>query len=81
MTTEVVQFRQLVEDVAFLKARGVNPNDFGREAFERALRQLRANENAKELNLLKDRIRKRLNGRPAFEKSGAEMIREDRDSH
>jgi len=38
MASEVVQFRESAEAVAYLRERGINPNEFGKDAFQRALR-------------------------------------------
>lgn len=82
VATVVIQFRADETAHAFLTKLGINPNDFGREAFERSLRMLRADRNMDEVNRMRERIKGRLRGKPLFGgKSGVKMLREDRDSH
>lgn len=70
MATEVVQFREDSEALAYLRGRGVNPNEFAREAFEANLRKIRAQETAEKLSEVQADL-----PRPV-----AEIIREARDS-
>lgn len=69
MATEVVQFREDEDVLAYLRDRGINPNRFAREAFEATLRKLRAQEAADELADVQAEL-----PRPV-----EELIREDRD--
>lgn len=81
VATIIVQFRAEEEAREYLQKQGINPNEFGREAFERALRELRAEQNMAEVNRMRERIKARLRGRRLFPKTAAQMVREDRDSH
>ncbi|HEX9815565.1 MAG TPA: hypothetical protein VGB18_01180 [Candidatus Thermoplasmatota archaeon] len=81
MGTFIVQFREDEAARDYLSALGLNPNDFGREAFERSLRELRAETNVAKVNQMRERIKSRLKGKSLFGKSGVEMLRQDRDSH
>jgi hypothetical protein len=38
MATEVLSFREDAEAIAYLREKGINPNQFAKEAFERTLR-------------------------------------------
>lgn len=71
MASEVVQFREDGTTLAFLRKRGLNPNRVAREALERTVRRIRAQEANRRLERRAFR----------FSKSPAELIREDRDSH
>lgn len=70
MASEVVQFRKDAESLAFLRERGVNPNEFAREAFEANLRRMRAEETAEELGAVQADLPQPIE----------EIIREARDS-
>lgn len=71
MGSGIVQFREDEDALEYLRERGVNPNEFGREAFEAALRRLRAEEKAEALEDRKTRL----------PRSVEEMVRGDRDDH
>lgn len=71
MGSGIVQFREDEDALEYLRERGVNPNEFGREAFEAALRRLKAEEKA---DVLADRA-------TSLPRSIEEMVREDRESH
>jgi hypothetical protein len=71
MTSGVVQFREDGALLAYLRKRGLNPNEFAREALERAYRRLRMEEANRRLEKFAFRL----------PKSAAELVREDRDSH
>lgn len=71
MSSGIVQFREDEDALEYLRERGVNPNEFGREAFEAALRRLKAEEKA---DALADRA-------ASLPRSIEEMVREDRESH
>lgn len=75
MASKVVQFRVPEESVAWLRERGINPNDAAREAFEGALRRAKAAENYRKLG---DLVREQ---GIHLKKSAADIIREERDSH
>ncbi|HEX2022746.1 MAG TPA: hypothetical protein VHH36_08525, partial [Candidatus Thermoplasmatota archaeon] len=47
--SEVVQFREDEEKVAHLRRLGINPNEFGRAAFDRAYGKLLAQEAARRM--------------------------------
>jgi hypothetical protein len=70
MASGVVQFRQDEDKLKALRERGINPNEFAREAFEAMLRRLEAEEAMRELGKVKARLPKPV----------ADLIREDRDS-
>lgn len=70
MPSEVVQFREDAGSLAFLRERGINPNEFAREAFEANLRKLRAEETAEELGAVQADLPRPIE----------EIIREARDS-
>lgn len=69
--SEVVQFREDEAALAFLRQRGINPNAFAREAFERAMRRLRAEETIRAASKVRARLDKPIE----------DLIREDRESH
>lgn len=69
MATEVVQFREDPDALAYLRDRGINPNEFAREAFEANLRRLKAEEKVERLESLQIDL-----PRPVVD-----LIREDRD--
>lgn len=71
MATDVVQFREDEAIVDFLRGKGINPNEFGRQAFEAAVRRMRAEEKMKALSKIQAKL----------DKSPEEIIREERDSH
>lgn len=71
MASSLVQFRKDASTLEFLRGRGINPNEFGREAFDSAVRRLRTEEAMGRLAKLKVRLPKPIE----------EVIREDRDSH
>lgn len=71
MGSEVVQFRAEAELVAYLRERGINPNDFGREAFRASLRRFQAEEAIRRAKAMKIRL----------PKSPEEIIREEREGH
>lgn len=64
-----VQFREDEDTLAYLEARGINPNELARELLEREVRRLRATEKFARLAEMNVRL-----DRPA-----AELVREDRD--
>lgn len=70
MASDVVQFREDAEVTAFLRARGLNPNEFARDAFERAYRRLVQEDAALRLSKVQARLPKR----------AAEVVREERES-
>ncbi|MBI2079095.1 MAG: hypothetical protein HYT80_12160 [Euryarchaeota archaeon] len=57
MATTVVQFREDVSDIEFLRSKGINPNDFARQAFEDALRVIRAQERYEKLRELRVKVK------------------------
>lgn len=57
MATSIVQFREDIADIEFLKAKGINPNDFARQAFEDALRVVRAQERYDALRALRFKVK------------------------
>ncbi len=69
MGSDIVQFREDDEALAYLRARGVNPNEFGREAFEATLRRLRAEERMAKLGKVGAKLPRPIQ----------DLIREDRD--
>lgn len=71
MSSGIVQFREDEDALEYLRERGVNPNEFGREAFEAALRRLRAEE---KVDALEDR-------RARLPRPIEELVREDREDH
>lgn len=71
MASRVVQFREEEAAIEYLRSKGINPNEFGHEAFERALRRLRAEEWVAKL----EKLQLRLGASPE------QIIRELRDSH
>ena len=71
MPSEVIQFRENKEIVDKIRRRKLNPNQVAREAFERYVRRLDAEDQVRRIAKAKVRLRK-----PA-----AAWIREDRDSH
>lgn len=71
MSSGIVQFREDEDALEYLRERGVNPNEFGREAFEAALRRLRAEEKVEALE----------SGKARLPRSIEEMVREDRENH
>ncbi|HEV8360389.1 MAG TPA: hypothetical protein VGR28_08060 [Candidatus Thermoplasmatota archaeon] len=71
MATDVVQFREDANTLAYLRARGISPNTFGREAFQAALRRLRSEEAMARLARAKVRLPRPIE----------DIIREDRDNH
>lgn len=58
MGAPIIQFREAQEAIDFLRKRGVNPNEFGRLAFQAAIRRLRAQEAAEEGAQTKARLPK-----------------------
>lgn len=70
MPSDVIQFREDREAVEYLRERGINPNEFGREAFEAALRRLRAREAMDRLGEVGARLPKPVE----------ELVREDREA-
>lgn len=70
VASDVVQFRQDAETVTYLRKRGINPNEFGKEAFEAYLRRLQAEESVKRLAKIKARLPRPIE----------RIIREQRDS-
>lgn len=66
-----VQFRIDAPFVDFLQARGLNPNEVARRAFEAEVRRMRAQD-------AQERLR-RLN--VAFTGDAAALVREERESH
>lgn len=69
MVSDVVQFREEADALQYLRTRGINPNEFGKEAFESALRRVRAEEKARELAKIQAKL-----SRPI-----EDVIREDRE--
>lgn len=53
MATDIVQFREDTTILAYLRARGVNPNELAREVFEATVRRYRSEENMKKLEAMK----------------------------
>lgn len=49
VVSEVVQFREDSSELAYLRERGINPNEFAREAFEANLRRMKAEEKVEQL--------------------------------
>ena len=80
MATSIVQFREDDVNVQFLRSKGINPNEFGREAFEEALRRLRAMEASVKINEMAERIRKRIGDRPYYDGNVVDLVRHDRDT-
>ena len=81
MGTFVVQFRADESARALLEGLGLNPNDFGRDAFERAFRMLRTDRDMQEINRMRERIKARMGNKSLFGgKSATQMLREERDS-
>lgn len=70
MATGVVQFREPTETLAYLKDKGINPNQFAREAFEAMVRKMRIEESMDELSKVQAKLPRPIE----------EIIREDRDS-
>ncbi len=70
MPSDVIQFREDREAVQYLRERGINPNEFGREAFEAALRRLRAREAMDQLSEVGARLPKPVE----------DLVREDREA-
>lgn len=64
-----VQFREDEEVVAYVERQGYNPNEFARQAFEEAVRRLRA----------EDRARRLREAEIELPGSTAEAVREDRE--
>lgn len=81
MTSFVVQFRQATAAREYLLSKGLQPNEFGREAFEKALRILQETENVQRINRMAERIRKRTGGRSIFGGNVVDLLRRDRESH
>lgn len=52
----MIQFREEEAKVDYLRSRGVNPNEFAREAFDQALRIARAEERFQKIRELRVRI-------------------------
>ena len=71
MASEIVQFREDPEALAFLRERGINPNEFAREAFESMLARLKMREKAEALGKLNVRLPEPIE----------DIIRRDRESH
>ncbi len=71
MASEVVQFREPAEMLARLRQAGINPNELGREAFERAARRALAERWEKDARA----------HAVTLPKSAVELIREERDDH
>lgn len=67
-----VQFREDEGIIAFVEKLGLNPNEVAREAFEREVRRLKAEEKVKKLRSYTIRLA------PG---EAARLVREDRDSH
>lgn len=65
-----VQFRASQEALDHLKAKGVNPNDVAKAAFEAEVRRMRAEERHERLREMQVRMP---------EGGGAGVVREDRD--
>lgn len=70
MSTGVVQFREPKETLAYLEGKGINPNQFAREAFEAMVRKMRIEESMDELSKVQAKLPRPIE----------EIIREDRDS-
>lgn len=71
MASGIVQFREDEETLEFLRKRGINPNEFGREAFERAVRRLRVQRWVEAAEQIKARPTRPIE----------DLLREDRDAH
>lgn len=67
--TSRVQFREDEEVVAYVESQGYNPNELARQAFEEAVRRLRAEERSRRLREADIKL----------PRSTAEAIREDRE--
>ena len=65
-----VQFRESEADLAYVKARGLNPNDLARDLFQAEVRRMRAEERHARLEGM------RVDMPPG---GGAGMVREDRE--
>lgn len=70
MPSEVVQFREDSDRLAFLRERDINPNELAREAFRATFRRLQAEEVAERLEQIELDL-----PRPV-----EELVREDRDA-
>lgn len=66
---EKIQFREDQETLRFLEARGLNPNEVARQAFEAEVRRMKVDDKF-------DRLAKR---KIKFTRDPTESIREDRD--
>lgn len=66
-----IQFREDQEVVDFVEGRGLRPSQLAKEAFEREVRRLRAQEHARELQSLNVKLP------PGF---AERAVREDRDA-
>lgn len=73
MVTGVIQFREDERELQFLRAQGINPNELAREAFEQAVRIVRAKSRAEAIRRLRVRVPKGIDV--------ASLIRRDRDTH
>ncbi|HVL49349.1 MAG TPA: hypothetical protein VM889_12385 [Candidatus Thermoplasmatota archaeon] len=67
----VVQFRAPADVLAHLAAAGLNPNEVGRQAFEKEARRLLADAKRRKLAALAVRLPRR----------AADLVRDERESH
>ncbi len=69
--TDRIQFREDEDVIAFVESQGINPNMLARELFEAEVRRMRAAFRYRKIREMNIRL----------PRSGAEMIREERESH
>lgn len=69
--TDRIQFREDEDVIAFVESQGINPNMLARELFEAEVRRMRAEFRYRKIREMNIRL----------PRSGAEIIREERESH
>lgn len=81
MESGIVQFREDQATLEDLKKAGINPNEFGRQAFEQAYRRFAVDRKMKFLAEVRERIRRDTKGKGVSMADIEGMVRRDRDSH
>lgn len=80
MASDVVQFREDGKVLEDLRKSGINPNEFGRVAFEDAYRRFAVGRRMKFIEEMREKLRKRMTETGAPAPDWTAIIRKDRDS-
>ncbi len=81
MSSGVVQFREDEATLEALRLAGINPNEFGRRAFEEAFRRFTTDRKMKFLSEVRERIRRRAGHAGVSKVDFVALVRRDRESH